>query len=554
MDETGCMMLPEYLGQWGGRLPCGSAVYVLESAVGELAAGRPHDGVCPENIFVRDNRAHLCAPGQGGGGPMPHEGYTAPELCRAGPAGPWSDVYSVCAVLYYMITGRRPLTEAERLAGGANDLTGADVDEARGAVIMAGLALDPAYRPQSCEALLAALGVQPARAGKRMGAGARIAVIAASAFLALCLLGAGGYFIYNDVMYNRAVACISGREYARAIDGLGHVLGSYKSAGQWMSYARGCNDLENGRFEYARAYFKGLGGFEDSADMLREVDYREALALLDGREYRRARDMFAALGGYMDSTQMALEADYRTAAELLGNGKFREALAAFSALAKKNYRDSAGMASESKYRIALELSGKPDLKAAYAAMKDMGAYKDAEARFAAIEEKLYREGISYYRDSDYEKARADFKLLGAYERCEDYLTIMDANALERIFQEDYRGPDYAGTKAVYDRLTAMGDFENAAALRTSNGFIYFRLEGYWGNQDGYFFKLTYRDGDWYTDYNIPWVDGKYYLIGDRTLYVGEDEDWHTLYLFTFISENEMRVYCYKDGKTYTLTR
>ena len=75
-------------------------------------------------------------------------------------AGPWSDVYSICAVIYTAITGRPPESAAERVNGTelrTPSQLGIKIDEGREAALMKGLALLKKDRWQNGEELYQAL-------------------------------------------------------------------------------------------------------------------------------------------------------------------------------------------------------------------------------------------------------------------------------------------------------------------------------------------------------------------------------------------------------------
>jgi serine/threonine protein kinase len=74
--------------------------------------------------------------------------------------GPWTDVYAFGALLYFCLTGQRPTDSAVRSAGGelpALDRLVPDLPPLLVAAIEQAMALDPAQRPASIDALLALL-------------------------------------------------------------------------------------------------------------------------------------------------------------------------------------------------------------------------------------------------------------------------------------------------------------------------------------------------------------------------------------------------------------
>jgi serine/threonine protein kinase len=181
----------------GGRLPEGEAVPLVLHALDGLRAvhalGLLHRDLKPDNLFVgRDGVVKLLdfgaaqyVMGEGSGGITfaLTEGFAAIEQYPAHPhpEGPWTDVYAMGATLYRVLTGRTPPPATAR---GLEDdplvppeeVPGAKVSAAVGAVVRKALAPRGAARFPSAEALQAALlAALPARdrGGEKRDAGAR---------------------------------------------------------------------------------------------------------------------------------------------------------------------------------------------------------------------------------------------------------------------------------------------------------------------------------------------------------------------------------------------
>ncbi|HEX3428529.1 MAG TPA: serine/threonine-protein kinase [Candidatus Limnocylindrales bacterium] len=162
----------------------GTPAFAPEEAVGIVsdiaaalsaahAAGIVHRDVTPGNILLApDGEARLTdfgiAHGEADATAVTATGqlmgtmrYLAPEQLRGAPSTPASDLHSLAAVAYEMLSGRHaydvtsPVALAEAQAAGPPPIPGVspDVD----AVVRQGLAVDPADRPPSVAAFASAL-------------------------------------------------------------------------------------------------------------------------------------------------------------------------------------------------------------------------------------------------------------------------------------------------------------------------------------------------------------------------------------------------------------
>lgn len=175
-NETGYLVM-EYLdGQnlkqmtegFGGRIPPQILMPLAEPLIMALAkvheTGLIHRDVSPDNIMMlengtvklldfgnardtTDNRSMTLAMKQG---------FAPPEQYTKKGQGAWTDVYGLCATLYYCLTGRRPVLAMDRLMGKElPPLTGMGVEISAGQerAILQGLDLFVNKRPQTMNAL-----------------------------------------------------------------------------------------------------------------------------------------------------------------------------------------------------------------------------------------------------------------------------------------------------------------------------------------------------------------------------------------------------------------
>ena len=109
-----------------GRIPSGELLELLRPVMGAMEtmhqAGIIHRDISPDNLMcLPDGRVKLmdfgCAKDIGGGRTMTvtlKQGFAPLEQYTGHGQGPWSDLYSLCATIYYCLTGRVPPAALER--------------------------------------------------------------------------------------------------------------------------------------------------------------------------------------------------------------------------------------------------------------------------------------------------------------------------------------------------------------------------------------------------------------------------------------------------------
>lgn len=150
---------------------CTSLFGPLIDSLGKLhRQGLLHKNIFPDTILAQENGSCvLLYPGTG----QPSSSYLSeamsfrdshlpPEcLTEKGACGPWTDVYELCAAMYYTVTGKDVPAAMGRIAADRNFLESAVQYTVRGTylpyravpILRAGLAVDPKERPQSMDAL-----------------------------------------------------------------------------------------------------------------------------------------------------------------------------------------------------------------------------------------------------------------------------------------------------------------------------------------------------------------------------------------------------------------
>lgn len=166
--------LEAYLAEQG-TLPLDEALPLVSALAEALGWAHDHDvyhrDICPRNILLRNRKGRsepvlidfalareTVAKTLRSTGLVFAEGYAPPELLSTTlPLGPFTDLYSLAAVLYSLLTGVAPPSVADRAAGLEMSFPDSIPAPIRRAIF---LSLEPkaAQRPQDAQAFLQALG------------------------------------------------------------------------------------------------------------------------------------------------------------------------------------------------------------------------------------------------------------------------------------------------------------------------------------------------------------------------------------------------------------
>ena len=222
MEYIDGVLLKDYLEKQGALSP-DIAMTIIEPVVEALkkihASGIIHRDISPDNIFIAgedsvkvfDFGAAILNDESGAkeGEKVIKVGYSAPEQYRdSAGQGYFTDIYSLGAILYQMITGQKPIESTEREY--KDELKsplelGFDIEPNLDRAIMEALAVQPALRFQGIQQFDDAIN------GKRKAEYPKVKLcirkrkrimVACMSLLALAAIGVGGLFFNNKIKHS----------------------------------------------------------------------------------------------------------------------------------------------------------------------------------------------------------------------------------------------------------------------------------------------------------------------------------------------------------------
>lgn len=240
------------------------------------------------------------------------------QYSRQGKQGPWTDIYSLCAVIYEMITGIPPIDAAVRAKEDQlylPSMYGAEIRPEEEAVLMKGLSVDWHHRYQTVKDLEAALYLTERKTQKKRNKTKKWVLTGAASVLMVTFLT--GTWIHIDRSYTE-YAGNYGRGSRKAIEYMDfvktHALSETKkdngisyelSEEDVLDYGLPCNRF---RFDKKR---------EDLEDFIKELnwniqkqDERKIICNVFEGEYGHIETDFGDYQKYADDTGMKIIAYY----------------------------------------------------------------------------------------------------------------------------------------------------------------------------------------------------------------------------------------------------
>ena len=513
--------------------------------------GAAHLQVSPNSISVGANGAVL-ADATTAESDRYSSGYAAPEIYRGSSAGDLSDVYSFCAVLYYVASGKQPMNSLSRIDA---DKVIHD-DTAFAEIIQSGMALDSANRIASMQDVIIKLSpyyvrpfenttvVEQNQSPKPITQKAKPAqkriVLVVTVLVVVALLGSyvGCYFAARINAQNGEFATADSLLFAVPITKIHDAkLVAYIEAGQLM-VAR--------NYDGAKVGFESVSGYMNADELVKEADYRYAAQYADANNFEDAEAIYLGLGDYKDSAVMALEVKYREGTYVLLEKKdYLKAFTIFYQLSQKKYEKADEMMDETQYLWALAMIEDEEYVDAFKKLTSIKNYSDVKEVLKALEKVIYAEGQNLYYSEKFSEAKKRFDCISSYSDSKKYLTLIEAHSASLWSVSD----------SMLNSLINIFYFEDASELLLSTQAMGKKfLLGTWRG-DGYYFTM---EEDGHINYNLPWFNyGDYYRIKDGIMLLYPENNYNStkaLFAFEAVTPDCIEVFCYQNNRTYTLYR
>lgn len=365
----------------------------------------------------------------------------------------------------------------------------------------------------------------------------------------------------------------------------------------YFNYRAACDALDNGEYDTAYQAFVALGNFMDSEEMANEALYQKAETALRNEQYDSAFQIFTDLGDYNNSQEMAHQVLYEKAEQALKNKQYDSAIEIFGSLG--DYKDSEDQVLEAKYLKADKCQTDKKYAEAYQLFVELGNYKESQDEVLATILLWETEALGYesmyeaYMLSQTVKLSSDqyemfysiiLLYLNAHEDANYWhdgsvtthsrnvqimlemlpSTYKDTSTLLKLFNliaQVTEGYDefFRDNESLMRQCWSLAFVQDLA--EEDRAITYF-LEGYWSTYSGDYYINFYENdsGSTSCEYNLPRVSEpsgtKYYDIEDMIFY-WENKDYKRLtkvYRFEIVDYDTIKVFCYKNNRTYTLYR
>ena len=501
---------------------------------------------------------------------QPTDEFISPEQRKGSFAGIKSDIYSVCAILRFIIN------KAEsKISVSGND----NSNENRvllNSIISKGLSENSEDRYSDMQELLYALapfntGIDSQaqkpfinenakyeddrKSAKEirvenqpiLSKARRIIISITVLLFGLAILG---LILYSFIFHNIAMEHAENYDFYEASNEMGSIpLSPYIFLDDYIYIRAGVNMLDR-NYKAAESKISLLTHYDGSKELLKEVQYRWAGKLADEGNYEDAISMYRKLNSYKDSSSLINDTKFRKACYMLSEeNNYENALTLLKSLSNDGYSAADDKILELYYIWSLELIEEEDYLGAYDKILLADNYLDAWQIADDLKNLIYYMGVDYYHLAKYDEAKKYFETVDRYLDSDAYLMLTELRQNEL--------PKYGCISFdidINDLIPLIGFEDTAEIIIESYSYASDFLTGHWRGDSRYFTMKS----DGYIYYDIPWVRyGDTYTIENGVILFykkNSPEIKKPCYSITIINENCISIFAYQNSRTYVLYR
>ena len=396
MEYVRGMDLAKYIGLRGGSLTAEETFRLLKPVMEALVVVHKNDiihrDISPDNIMVdEDGNVKLLDfgavrlvedPGVDKGLSVSTEaiikhGFAPLEQYNSrGSLGPWTDIYALCATVWYCLTGTIPVEVPIRMAEGIDpdwsQIPG--LTKRQQEALQKGIACRAKDRYPDVSELMADLfGGKASRKKKKEDRDLPIGGIVALAVIAIAVAVVA---LMPKIRYNIALKALEEGRFEQAVAGF-EALGTYQDSMEMVfevNHAWGVALQEAGDPAGAVIRFREAEDHGDSEDRLLNCYYDWGIMLMEAGNYEEAIIQFRSARGYGDSAYKLRESYHRWGLKFLEDGAWQEAISCFRNA--EDYGNSAEMILECNYSWGCALLEQWDHSGALEMFESLGEYRD----------------------------------------------------------------------------------------------------------------------------------------------------------------------------------
>lgn len=269
-------------------------------------------------------------------------------------------------------------------------------------------------------------------------------------------------------------------------------------------------------------------GYSKATDAMKKGDYHLAKQYLSKINTR-------------DSVELEKECDYQIATQSLNNGDAQYAKSIYDGLG--DYKNSADMVMQCDYVSAQWYMGQGQLITAYNLFESLGNYSDSAQKLNELKNRIYEEGIKFYRGGSYDTAEIYFEKSVNLGNEEKYKILIQA----------HQNPDSVNLETLYSLI----NFEDTKEILQSDDYIEKFLLGNWSNSKGYYLRFYHTDsGSIRCSFSMPVSPyGEHWKIQNSVQLFGSDDNgWYEYWTYIIIAPDKLDIKIANTGKTYRFIR